>query len=160
MGKLLIEKKKLDAQKKDAKADKEKKYKLDQKIQQKQVDAKNILADLKQLKEKRQGQCVYSYIQFQSMNGKQKFMKAMSVGRCRRFFTCGDRSLRIRHLGNRWPVVSDAPDPTLIIWKNLGKGKIERCCRNLTILLMAFLLLALGFWCIVKIYEVNDDFKN
>ena len=53
MGKLLVEKKKLDAQKKDAKGDNTKTFKIKEKIDQKQKDAKKILADLKQLKEKR-----------------------------------------------------------------------------------------------------------
>ena len=104
------------------------------------------------------------------MNGKTKFLKAMQVSRCRRCLTrccggcsacCGDvQQLRNRYLGGRWPRVSEAPDPSLIIWKNLGKGKIERCCRNVTIFLAAFALLSLGFWAIVNIYEVNDDFKS
>ena len=68
--------------------------------------------------------------------------------------------LRSKYLGARWPSVREAPDPSLIIWKNLGKGKIERCCRNVTIFVAAFALLTLGFWAIVKIYEVNDDFKS
>ena len=93
------------------------------------------------------------------MNGKTKFLNAMNASWGRRICDC-NRSLRNKYLGNRWPVVSEAPDPTLIIWKNLGKGKIERCCRNVTIFLAAFGLLTLGFWAIVKIYEVNDDFKS
>ena len=93
------------------------------------------------------------------MNGKTKFLNAMNASWGRRLCDC-NRSLRNKYLGNRWPVVSSAPDPTLIIWKNLGKGKIERCCRNMMILLAAFALLGLGFLTIVKIYEVNDDFKN
>ena len=129
------------------------------------------MAKLQKLKAKSQAQCVYSYLQFQSMNGKEKFLKAMQIGACRRFWTqrcpcrsgprCGDPDLlRSRYLGGRWPRVEEAPDPSLIIWKNLGKGKIERCCRNVTIFLAAFGLLTLGFWAIVKIYEVNDDFKS
>ena len=94
------------------------------------------------------------------MNGKKKFLKAMDVGTCKRLCPCGDKSLKAKYLGNRWPAVSEAPDPTLIIWKNLGKGKIERCCRNLTIFLAAITLLAVGFVAIVKLYEVNDDFKS
>ena len=80
---------------------------------------------------------------------------------CRCGSCCDDPNLlRSKYLGARWPRVSEAPDPSLIIWKNLGKGKIERCCRNVTIFVAAFILLTLGFWVIVKIYEVNDDFKS
>ena len=160
MGKLLVEKKKFDALKKNTKLSDEQKYKLQKKIDLKQQQAKQILADLKKLKERRQAQCVYSYIQFQSMNGKQKFLKAMDVGKCKRYCPCGDKRLKNKYLGKRWPAVSEAPDPTLIIWKNLGKGKIERCCRNLTIFLAAIVLLAVGFLAIVKLYEVNEDFKS
>lgn len=73
---------------------------------------------------------------------------------------CGTRDdIEHKYIGGRWPVVEEAPDPTLIIWKNLGKGKIERCCRNIMILLFAFALVVLGFLTITKIYEVNDEVK-
>ena len=74
---------------------------------------------------------------------------------------CGHRDdIEYKYIGGRWPVLEEAPDPTLIIWKNLGKGKIERCCRNVLIFLMAFALVILGFLTITKIYEVNDEVKE
>ena len=63
-------------------------------------------------------------------------------------------------MGGRWPKVEEAPDPSLIIWKNLGKGKIERSCRNVMIFIAAFILVIFGFLAITKIYEVNDEVKD
>ena len=68
--------------------------------------------------------------------------------------------LKHKYLGNRWPKVSDAEDPSLIIWKNLGIGKIERACRNLTIYLMSLILVVGGFIVISKINEVDDEIKE
>jgi ribosomal protein S13 len=62
MAKLLVEKKKLDAQRKNTKLSKAQQHTLKDKIDKKQSEAKQILADLKKLKERRQAQCVYSYI--------------------------------------------------------------------------------------------------
>ena len=52
MGKLLVDKKKLDAMKKNAKS-KQQQEVLSKKIDKKQADAKKLLAKLKTLKEKR-----------------------------------------------------------------------------------------------------------
>ena len=99
------------------------------------------------------------------MNGKEKFLKAMKTGACKRCCirhcgVCGDRDeLERKYLGGRFPHVAEAPDPSLIIWKNLGKGKIERGCRNVMIFIFAVSLVVLGFLAIIKIYEMNDEYK-
>jgi len=62
------------------------------------------------------------------MHGKNKFidnMKVSSVKRCciQKF---GDKSLiDYKYLGTNWPMVEDAPDPTVILWENLGYGKLS-----------------------------------
>ena len=97
------------------------------------------------------------------MNGKEKFLKAFKVDPCSRWCMYYNDyhwdDIKHKYLGKRWPSVEEAPDPTLIIWKNLGKGRIERCCRNLMIFIVAIILVILGFLSITKLYEVNDEYK-
>jgi len=55
-------------------------------------------------------------------------------------------------MAGKWPEVYDAPDPTLIIWENLGKGKIERCGRGTITNVMAGLLLLIGLSSLVYLF--------
>ena len=92
------------------------------------------------------------------MNGKEKFLDSLKVGACRRccilYCNRGGKRDEIEHkyLAGRWPRVQVAPDPTLIIWKNLGIGKIERFFRNLTIYIIALCLVVAGSVAITAIY--------
>ena len=54
-------------------------------------------------------------------------------------------------------MVEAAPDPSLITWANLGKGKIERCGRTAVSYLLAMILLIGGFITVVKLMEVKAD---
>lgn len=66
----------------------------------------------------------------------------------------GDRDdIEHKYLQNRWPVVKVAPHPTLIIWKNLGYGKINRCTRSVIVSLITIFLMILGFWIISRIFD-------
>ena len=53
------------------------------------------------------------------MNGKKKFLKGMNIGCCRRcILRCQGKEETIAHkyIGDRWPEVKEAPDPSLIVW--------------------------------------------
>ena len=94
------------------------------------------------------------------MNGKKKFLKAMNVGGCQRCcLRCkkNQGSIAHKYIGGRWPIVEAAPDPSLITWANLGKGKIERCGRTSVSYILALLLLIGGFITVVKLMEVKAD---
>jgi len=122
MGNLLLEKKKLDIKVKDKKNNEEQTKFYRHRVEKKQKEAKLLLIELKKLKDKKQGQCVETYIQFQSMNGKQKFLDSFKIGSCRRDCImkcgcCGKRSdIEHKYLGSSWPKARTAPDPSLIIW--------------------------------------------
>jgi hypothetical protein len=59
-------------------------------------------------------------------------------------------------IGGRYPQVENAPDPTLIIWKNLGVGKINRCCRASLNYFLSAVIIAIGFAIIIYIGIVRD----
>jgi len=58
-------------------------------------------------------------------------------------------------MGNSWPIVEEAPHPSLIIWKNLGVGKINRCARSVVVSLIAAVLMAIAFFAITPIVDAN-----
>ena len=81
------------------------------------------------------------------MNGKTKFMKAMRRSWCRRkcprWYSYNQKEAH-KYIGGRWPRVKSAPDPTLILWNNLGYSKTERCLRGSYVTVAALLLIAIG----------------
>ncbi len=84
IGKLLYNKKLKTAQ--YVRATKEiQKQKLKKEIQALKNKALDKLALVEKYHQTHRSEAVYSYIQFQSMNGKKKFMKVMKVGCCRKF---------------------------------------------------------------------------
>ena len=97
------------------------------------------------------------------MNGKRKFIKAMDIGCCKRFILrCKKREDEIAHkyISGKWPQVESAPDPSLILWANLGKGKIERCGRSTVSLILSILLLLIGFASIIYLLNLQDQYKS
>ena len=96
----------------------------------------------------------YAYVQFQSMNGKDKFLKAMDIGCCTRCcMKCKktDDLIAHKYMQGKWPAIAPATDPTLILWQNLGKGKIARCGRSTISNIFAGIILLAGFFLIVYI---------
>ena len=94
------------------------------------------------------------------MNGREKFLNAMNIScwkRCR--LRCSSKIDTIEHkyMGGEWPDVVPATDPTLILWHNLGKGKIARCGRGTISIIFSILVLLGGFLLIVFI--MNEQKK-
>ena len=87
----------------------------------------------------------------------------MDINCCRRMWMrCQKKDDQILHkyLSGKWPQVESAPDPSLILWSNLGKGKIERCGRNSLSLILSMILLLLGFAAIIYLLNVQDQYKS
>ena len=157
MGKLLYDKKRLDKHLEKLNAQQpeptEKIRKLKEQIKKVTVKAKALVVK-NSLPKTGNTDARYAYVQFQSMNGKQKFLKAMDIGcwkRCR--LRCSNKLGPIEHkyIAGDWPDVESATDPTLILWQNLGKGKISRCGRGTISIIFSILLLLGGFLLIVLI---------
>ena len=62
-------------------------------------------------------------------------------------------------MAGRWPKIEEAPDPSLITWANLGKGKIERCFRGTISNILALVLLLVGFFMIVYLIALQAKYK-
>lgn len=102
---------------------------------------------------------VVAYAQFQSMNGKEKFVKAIkSVGWCMR--CCSNRH-NYKYLRGKWPKVQKGPEPTVIIWENLHIGGFSRCIRTSFVTLVTIALLAVSVGGIViSQYYQTEAAKN
>ena len=160
----------LELKSKSSKKKSSKIEKLKKKNEKLNKQANKIRVEMEYYKEKMESrtQCVYVYIQFKSMNGAKKFTNAINMNACKRFFAwccnrnkykrCGGRSFdRIKHkyIGNQWPNTVETVDPALILWKNLGIGKIDRCTRSLFTYILSFIIILLGFSVIV--YTLNYE---
>ena len=83
------------------------------------------------------------------MNGLQKFYKAIKISRLRRCcIICTCRKSRIKHKyfeGATWPNFERAPEPSLILWNNLGISKGSRMVRTFLINLFSAIVMLCGF---------------
>ena len=81
----------------------------------------------------------------------------MQINRCRRCCLrccCQYDKIKHKYLGDKWPrAITDAVDPSLIEWKNLGQGKIERCSRTACIWFLSIILIICGFTLIIYMLE-------
>lgn len=95
------------------------------------------------------------------MNGKEKFIKAFEIGACRRcLIRCSKESYKLDHkyLGRRWPQVTTAPDPTLIQWKNLGVGKLQRTLRACSIYFISLMIIIGNLLAITYVIAWQEDY--
>jgi hypothetical protein len=92
------------------------------------------------LKNKSRG--VVAYAQFQSMNGRDKFLKSIKgTNWCSR--KCTDRH-KHKYLKKKWPDVKKGPEPTVIIWQNLQFGGFSQFIRTMIVALITLVLLVLS----------------
>ena len=97
------------------------------------------------------------------MLGKQKFKAAMDLNKCRRCcLICRGRRVEIGHkyMGGKWPKVREPTDPSLILWRNLGKGRVEQFFNQAGTMVLVLLLLAAGFSSIVGLFYLKDQYPN
>ena len=89
-------------------------------------------------------------------------MKAMNINACKRCILRGNYKgdlIQHKYIAGKWPGVHDAPDPTLILWENLGKGRIEKCGRSTLSNILAGILLLVGFLTIIYLLNVQAQYK-
>ena len=91
-----------------------------------------------------------AFIQFQSMNGLRKFKDAMGMNILARFyyiFTCRGERIVHKYLNQTiWPEIYAAPEPSQIIWGNLGYRPINRFFRLLIINALTIMIIGSGFY--------------
>lgn len=79
-------------------------------------------------------------------------------GKCRRccILTCSKcgkpEDIEHKYLAGYWPKPKTAPDPSLILWQNLGVSKLNRFCRQVFIYALSFLIIAVSFAVIIYSY--------
>ena len=108
---------------------------------------------------------VYVYIQFVSMNAREKFLRAIEVSEWQRvWYRCFKKSkyseLKHKYIGGRWPEVKVAPDPSLIQWKNLGVEKTSRVLRGIAVYFLSFMILFLAFSLVIFAIQFSNDYKT
>jgi len=94
------------------------------------------------------------------MNGKKKFIKAFELNCCQRIaMICRCKKDRLRHkyIGDRWPQIGESPDPTLIMWENLGVRKGQRNCFKWITNLLAFILILINFRIVIFFNKFKDQ---
>ena len=123
------------------------------------AESDKIINDLNEYKNqaKKELKAVYAFIQFSNTLGKQRFEANMKVNVFRRcwsrcFNRCpkrcgGGKYDQIEHMyiGGKWPTLVETVDPSLIIYKNLGIGKINRYARSMLTYLISFVVCLICF---------------
>ena len=98
----------------------------------------------------KRGEPILCFIEFRSMNGLQKFENAMKISCLKRaFLICLWRKDEFRHKyldGEKWPKFSAPPEPSLIIWENLGVSKVSQLIRRGIINVLSIIVTILGFY--------------
>ena len=83
------------------------------------------------------------------MNGCTKFKNALNISLFTRilYYIGGKKDqIAYKYLDDSiWPNVTNAPEPTLIIWLNLGVSKLNNFFRKLLLNFLSLFLLFLGF---------------
>jgi hypothetical protein len=59
-------------------------------------------------------------------------------------------------MGGKWPVIDEAINPSLIEWKNLGIGKINRCVRTSIVWIISIVLICFGFYALIWILDFKE----
>ena len=68
------------------------------------------------------------------------------IKRCFLIMTCQKDKLKHKYLnGNIWPKVHAAPEPTLIMWNNLGIGYREKELRKFIVSILSIFVMIVGF---------------
>ena len=84
------------------------------------------------------------------MNGVKKFREAINISRMRRLFyfiTCRKKLIEHKYLnGSVWPELHNAPEPSQIMWSNLGYSRQNRYVRVLVVNFISIIVLCLGFY--------------
>lgn len=123
----------------------------------KKIEQLNNLADQKiqnimTMRNKEYPKPLLCFIQFKSMNGLRKFQDAMNFNKLKRgFYICICKKKKLTHKylnGTIWPKILPSPEPSLILWENLGAGKFGIFVRRVFVSLFSLLLILFGFYAI------------
>ena len=83
----------------------------------------------------------------------------MNINKCKRCCLrcwCQRKKIEHKYIGGKWPVINEAINPSLIEWKNLGLGKINRCMRTTLVWIISAVLIFLGFYVLIWILDYKE----
>ena len=70
------------------------------------------------------------------------------------------KDIEHKYIGGSWPKQRQTVEPDLIVWKNLGIGKIGRFGRALCTYMLSFFIILLGFSVIVLMISKKDSINK
>lgn len=74
--------------------------------------------------------------------------------------TCRKKKIQHKYLNKKiWPKIYDAPEPTLILWRNLGHGQLNRFIRRTIVQIVSLAIIAVGFFAIAKGEDIQNNAK-
>jgi len=80
------------------------------------------------------------------------------IGKC---FKIGDfKSIEHKFIGGVWPQPEIAPDPSLVIWPNLGVGKLSRMFRSFIVYLISLGIIGVSFLFIIELYLFKQKYDD
>ena len=76
-------------------------------------------------------------------------------------YLVSSRDLNFIHysIEDSWPEVYSAPEPSVILWRNLSVGPVNRFCRTIIVSIVTLILLALSIFCIVVTKYYQDQYS-
>ena len=89
------------------------------------------------------------------MDGVEKFQDELNISAGKRYCinTCGccgnKKDIEHKYFNGKWPKYERAPDPSLIIWGNLGVTPVRQCCRSFGVLIISTIIVIASFAAIV-----------
>jgi len=109
-----------------------------------------------------EAECKSAYVVFQSMEGRTRFLRAYNYNDYEQSCCCrgcfGDKNYKKKLFEGRFLQVDPAPEPSIILWENLGINEIQRNFRIFgnTIISLIFVAAAI----IAIVYAKNLEKKN
>ena len=70
------------------------------------------------------------------------------------------KDIEHKFLGGKWPVVETAPDPELIIWKNIGVSSSSRFFRQLIVFVISMMTSFVVFYFVLILIQKRDKLKG
>jgi len=92
---------------------------------------------------------INAYVVFRSMEGRERMIQAYNYNRASRFCLarcCKSTHITDKYFFGRWLEVTPGPEPSDILWENLGTSRRERAARiTITFLLSLIFVIAASF---------------
>ena len=110
-----------------------------------------------------EAECKSAFVVFQSMEGRARFLKTYNYNKCEKSICCrscfGAKKHKEKLFEGRWLQVIPAPEPSLILWENLGIDWKERNWRIVGTTLMSLIFVAAAIVAIVYAKDYDKEVR-